>query len=117
MNIYEYQMTLVQYHSDQTFSIFFSLETATPIKTKFHMEPPWDRGTKVSSNGSGHMSNMATMHIYGKNLKKIFTGTKKVKVSMQHRVLEYYQISSNDYSGLTLTYFTARSNLVPYAFV
>ena len=28
-----------------------------------------------------------------------------------------YQICSNDDSGLTLTYFTARSNLVPYAFV
>ena len=36
---------------------------------------------------------------------------------MQHRVHEYYQICSNDDAGLTLTYFTARSNLVPYAFV
>ena len=36
---------------------------------------------------------------------------------MQHRVLKYYQICSNDDTGLTLTYFTARSNLVPYAFV
>ena len=34
---------------------------------------------------------------------------------MQHRVLEYYQACSNDDPGLTLTYFTARSNLVPYA--
>ena len=29
----------------------------------------------------------------------------------------YYQVCSNDDSELTLTYFTARSNLVPYAFV
>ena len=36
---------------------------------------------------------------------------------MQHRVLEYYQDYSNNDTGLTLTYFTARSNLVPYAFV
>ena len=36
---------------------------------------------------------------------------------MQHQVLEYYQICSNDDPGLTLTYFTTRSNLVPYAFV
>ena len=36
---------------------------------------------------------------------------------MQHRVLEYYQVCSNDYPGLTFIYFTARSNLVPYAFV
>ena len=36
---------------------------------------------------------------------------------MQHRVRKYYQIYSNDDPELTLTYFTARSNLVPYAFV
>ena len=28
-----------------------------------------------------------------------------------------YQVCSNDDPGLTLTYFRARSNLVPYAFV
>ena len=32
-------------------------------------------------------------------------------------MLEYYQVCSNDDPELTLTYFTARSNLVPYAFV
>ena len=36
---------------------------------------------------------------------------------MHHWVLEYYQVCSNDDPGLTLTYFTARLNLVPYAFV
>ena len=36
---------------------------------------------------------------------------------MQHRVLKYYQVCSNDGPGLTLVYFTARSNLVPYTFV
>ena len=36
---------------------------------------------------------------------------------MQHWVLEYYQVCSNDDPGLTVTYFTARSNLVPYVFV
>ena len=36
---------------------------------------------------------------------------------MQHWVLEYYQVCSNDDHELTLTYFMARSNLVPYAFV
>ena len=32
-------------------------------------------------------------------------------------MLEYYQDYSNDDPGLTLTYFTARSNLVLYAFL
>ena len=30
---------------------------------------------------------------------------------------EYYQVYSNDDPGLNLTYFTARSNLLPYAFL
>ena len=36
---------------------------------------------------------------------------------MQHWVLEYYQVCSNVDPELTLTYFTARSNLVPSAFL
>ena len=34
------------------------------------MESPCDGGTKVCSNGPGHMTKMATMPMYGKNLKK-----------------------------------------------
>ena len=40
-----------------------------------------------------------------------------LKLGMRHRVFEYYQVCSNNDPGLTLTYFTARSKLVPYAFV
>ena len=40
-----------------------------------------------------------------------------LKLVMQHWVLEYYQVCSKDNPVLTLTYFTARSNLVPHAFV
>ena len=40
-----------------------------------------------------------------------------LKVDMQHWVLEYCQVCSNDAPGLTLTFFTARSNLVTCAFV
>ena len=40
-----------------------------------------------------------------------------LKVVMLHRVPEYYRVCSNDHPKLTMTYFTARSNLVPYAFV
>ena len=40
-----------------------------------------------------------------------------LKLSMHHWVLEYYRVCSNDDPGLTLTYFTARSNLFLYAFV
>ena len=49
-----------------------SSETTGPIKLKFHMETPKDPGTKVCSNGPGHMTKMAAMPIYGKNPLKIF---------------------------------------------
>ena len=55
-----------------TFSNIFSSETAWPIKVKakFYVEPPWEGGTKVDINGPVHMTKMAAMPIYGKNLKK-----------------------------------------------
>ena len=62
-----HSFTLVQGHSDSTFYFIFSLETAKPIEAKFHTYPPWDEGTKICSNGPGHMTNMAAMLIYGKN--------------------------------------------------
>ena len=65
-----HSVALVQGHSDSTFANFFFLETAKPIEAKFHVEPPWDGGTKVCSNCPDHMINMAAMPIYGKNLKK-----------------------------------------------
>ena len=52
------------------FSNVFSSETAWPIKAKFYVEPPLEGGTKVYINGPGHMTKMAAMPIYGKNLKK-----------------------------------------------
>ena len=47
-----------------------SSETTGPMEAKFHMESPWEGGMKVRSNGPDHMTNMAAMPIYGKNLKK-----------------------------------------------
>ena len=39
-----------------------------------------------------------------------------LKLGMQHQVLKYYQVCSNDDPGLTMTYFKARSILVLCAF-
>ena len=58
--------------------------------------------------------------IYGENLKIFLSESKRpmtMKFGMQYRVIKYYQICSNDDPLLTSTYFTARSNLVPYGFV
>ena len=40
-----------------------------------------------------------------------------MKVGIHHRVLVYYQVCSNDDRGLTLTYFTAMSDLIHYGLV
>ena len=63
----------------------FSSETTGPIKAKFHMESPWDRGTKVCSKGPGHMTKMAAMPIYGKNLKK----SSSLEPNIQTNLLSY----------------------------
>ena len=73
MNTVEYQRSrsfndLDQGHSDSIFLSFFSSVTTGLFEAKFHMEPPWDGETKVCSNGLGHMTKMAAMPIYGKNL-------------------------------------------------
>ena len=41
------------------------------------METPKGGGTKLYSNGPGHMTKMATMPIYGKNPLKIFSRTSR----------------------------------------
>ena len=98
----------------------FSSETTGPIKVKFHMELLWDGGRKVCSKGPGQMTKMAAMLIYGRNLKKSSSLEPKGRWPWNLvRIIgcSYYQVCSDDDPRLTLTYFTARSNLVPYAFV
>ena len=41
------------------------------------MEPPWDGGTKICSNGPGQMTKMAAMPIYGKKLKNFLLRNQK----------------------------------------
>ena len=59
-----------------TFSNIFSSETTGPIKVKFHVKPQWDGGTKVCSTGTGHITKMAAMPIYGKNLNLLLGNQK-----------------------------------------
>ena len=61
------------------------------------------------------MTKMAAMPIYGKNPSKIFfsrTGRRIfMKLGMYHRGLLPIIVYIKDDPGVTLTYFTARSNL------
>ena len=51
------------------FNIFkLFLETARPIEAKFYVAIPLHGEMKVSINGSCHMTKVAAMSLYGKNL-------------------------------------------------
>ena len=85
------------------------------------MTTPYDWLAKTYTNCYGHMTNMATMPIYGINsLNLFFSGTKRPLFwDLVCRIGDVgpNQVSTNDESRLTLTYLMARSNLIPYAFI
>ena len=47
-----------------------SLKVTGPNVTKFLVQPPGAAEMKIYTNRQGHMTNMATMPIYGKKLLK-----------------------------------------------
>ena len=113
-------LTLIKGHSDLIFENLFSLETLCRLKANFI----WNR------HGIGEWKFIQMVQVTWqiwppcpyilKNLKIFFSGTERpmtLNIGIQHRVLEYYQSYSNDDPWLALTYFKARSNLVPCAFV
>ena len=99
----------------QCSNIFYS-ETTWPIKAKFYVESSWVRGTKFCSRHLGHMTKIAATPIYGTNPSKIFFSRTSRRIStklgMYYLGLQPIIVCTNDDPGLTLTYFTARSNLV-----
>ena len=84
------------------------------------MESPWDGGTKVCSNGSGHMTKIAAMSIYSKNFKNLLLRNQKAGDLETWHAASGARVLPSLFKydpELTLIYFTADSNLVPYAFV
>ena len=85
------------------------------------MTTPYDWLAKTYTNCYGYLTNMATRPIYGKNsFNLFFSGTKRplaLGLGMLDRGCGPYQVSTNDESRLTLTYFMARSNLILNAFI
>ena len=67
------------------------------------------------------MTKMATTPIYGKKTLNVFSSRTKrpmaLGLGMKHWGCGSYQICTNDKSRLTLTYFMARSNLIPNVFI
>ena len=69
---------------------------------------------KIHQHFAGHITKMAAMPIYGKNHSKIIfpgiTWQILMKLCMKHQRPKPFNICANYDPGLTLTYFTARSN-------
>ena len=123
MNLYEYQRSRSFFDLDPSLSdsIFLnfssSITTADWSQISFGTSLEW--GNEASSNGQVTWTRSWPQCPY---MVKTFENFLlwNLKGGWPWKLLctiEYYQISSNDAPGLTLTYFMARSNLVPYAFV
>ena len=69
---------------------------------------------KIHQDNAGHMTRMAVLPIYGKNILKIFfpgtTGLILMKFCMKQQRPKPFIFCSNYYPWLTLNYFMARSN-------
>ena len=76
-----------------TISNIFSKATE-PVVTKFHVEPPGAEETKICLNRPGRITDLATMHIFGKTFKNLELQNKSTdgfEFRIYHRILEYYQ--------------------------
>ena len=101
-------------------SVVRTLSTSSPqkpIKVKFHMAPPWDGGMKVCSNGPGHMTKMAAMPIYGKNLNKSSSLEPKGDDLETWYAASDARVLPSLFKWWPWVDHDPRSNLVPYAFV
>ena len=58
-------------------------QTISPIELKFHVKTPNDKSAKIYTTYFGHMTKMAAMPIYGKNLLKIFFSRTRWPVTLR----------------------------------
>ena len=77
-------------------------------------------GEKSYINGTGHMTKMAAMLIYGKNLQKSspteLIVMKIMKLGMEQYVLKLYKVDLNIVIELTVTHFQTMSNWTKLVF-
>ena len=97
-----------------------SSETSWPIKSQILCGAPLGRGNESLYKWSrSHDQDGRHAHIWYKPLKIFFSRTRNpmiLKLGMQHSEPKLYKVCINDEPGLTLAYFTARSNWVTYTF-
>ena len=57
-------VSIVCFHKREKGAFLSRICTNQNVEDKFHMEPQWDGGTKVCSQGPGLMTRIAAMPIY-----------------------------------------------------
>ena len=100
-----------------TFPKFTSLKPRGRLKPNFIWSLLGTGERKFFSNGPGHLTKMAVIPIYGKKSSSLEPKADDLETWYAESGARVLPSCSNDDTGLTLTYFTARSNLLPYAFV
>ena len=106
MNLYEYQRSFIDLGP---MSLIFNI-----FKLYFlRMEPPRDGGTKVCSNGLGHKTIMAAMHICGKKLTQ--TSSLKPKSRLPWKLVRSFGYSSTT-KFVDLDLFYGKVKFVPLCF-
>ena len=74
--------------NDHFVRIFEGFENNWPlifVYPKYYVEPPWERRTWIYHNGLGHITKIATMPIYGKNLYSLLRNHKSRDVESRHK--------------------------------
>ena len=94
--------------------LFLKKKNSRSFEATFHMEPPWDVGMKIQVTWPRWHPVPYMINIL-KNLFLRNQETDDLETWHTHRVLKYYQICSNDDTGLTLTIFMTWPNLFPNA--
>ena len=83
------------------------------------MSTPYDWLVKICTNCYGHMAKMVATPIYGKIFKYLLWNQNDNSLGTYYVALVMWSlpVCTNDESRFTLTYFMARSNLIPNAFI
>ena len=109
-----YFLTLARGHLHLKIETSFFSDTTGPFLAKFCMSAIRYVKMKIYKHDAGHMTKMAAMPIFGKKTSKIFfTGTSgpiSITLCMKHLGLLLIKVCTVDDPGVTLTYFTVRSN-------
>ena len=81
------------------------------------MELPWDGGTTVYSTGSGHMTKMAAMPIYGKNLRNQEADDIETWYATSSASTKFVHLMNQEADDIETWYATSSARVLPSLFI